>query len=137
MELAKNEVMKAIFELSRIMSNIGGSIYTKQKLLASVSNSIKLHGATICGKAANVPTYVAKIRSSYRISALRAACSYRTVSYDAICVISSMIPIELLAQEQDDLYVALHPKKNVERENTIKNGKITGTHQLMDVGHTT
>ena len=31
-----------------------------------------------------------------------------------------MIPIKVLAQEQADLYVALHPKKNVERENTIK-----------------
>ena len=72
------------------------------------------------GKAANVPTYVAKIRSSYRISALRVACSYRTVSYDAICVISSMIPMELLAQEPADIYVALHPDKNVKRENTIK-----------------
>ena len=48
-----------------------------------------------------------------------------------------MIPIELLAQEQADLYVALHPEKNVERENTIKNGKIAGTRQLMGVGHTT
>ena len=31
-----------------------------------------------------------------------------------------MIPIELLAQEQANLYVALHTEKNVERENTIK-----------------
>ena len=88
----------------------------KKKLLAKISNSIMLYGAPIWGKA--VPTNVAKIRSSYRITALRVACSYRTVSYDAICVISSMIPIELLAQEQPNLYVASHPKKNVERENT-------------------
>ena len=45
------------------------------------------------GKAANVPMYVAKILLSYRISALRIACSYQTASYD---VISSMIPIVLL-----------------------------------------
>ena len=95
--------MKAIFALSRIMSNIGGPRYTKRKLLASVSSSILLYCDPIWGTAANVSTYVAKIRSSYRISALRVACSYRTVSYDAICVISSMIPIELLAQEQVDL----------------------------------
>ena len=30
------------------------------------------------------------------------------------------MPIELLAQEQADLYVALHPQKNVERENNKK-----------------
>ena len=47
-----------------------------------------------------------------------------------------MIPIELLIQKQADLYVALHPEKNIERENTIKkNGKIAGTRQLIGVGH--
>ena len=66
---------------------------------------LKLYNA-LWGKYANVPTHVAKIRSSYNISALRIACSYRTVSYDAICVISSMMPIELLAQQQANLYVA-------------------------------
>ena len=55
---------------------------------------------------------------SYTISAFRVACSYRTVSCHAICVISSMIPVELLAQEQVNLYAVLHPEKNV--ENTIK-----------------
>ena len=69
---------------------------------------LKLYNAVL-------PQHGAKIRSIYRISALRVVCSYRTVSYDAICVISSMILIELLAQEQADLYVALHPEKNVER----------------------
>ena len=73
--------MKAIFALSRIMSNIGGPRYTKRKLLASYSSSLMLYGVPIWGKAANVPRYVAKIRSSYRISALKAACGYRTVSY--------------------------------------------------------
>ena len=48
----------------------------------------------------------------------RVACSYRTVSYDAICVISSMIPIELIAQAQVNLYAVLHPEEKVERENT-------------------
>ena len=118
---------EAIFALSRIMSNIAGPRYTKRKLLTSVSSSIMLYGGQIY-----IPTYVAKIRSSYRRSALRVACSYRTVSYDAICVISSMIHIELLAQKQADLYVALHPEKNVERENTI-----AGARQLMGIGHTT
>ena len=31
-----------------------------------------------------------------------------------------MMPIKLLAQEQIDLYVALHPVENVSRENAIK-----------------
>ena len=76
-----------------------------------------LYGAPIWGQAVNISMYVAKIYSSYTISMLRVACSYRTVAYDVICVISSMI----LAQEQADL--ALLPEKNVESENTIKQVK--------------
>ena len=37
---ASERAMKAIFALSRIMSNIGGPRYTKRKLLASVLSSI-------------------------------------------------------------------------------------------------
>ena len=43
--------------------------------------------------------------------------------------------LELLAQEQANLYVALQPEKNVEHESTIKNGNISGSPQLMGVGH--
>ena len=57
--------MKAIFALSRIMSNIDGPKYTKTKLLTSVASSIFLHGALIWGKDDNAATYIAKIRSSY------------------------------------------------------------------------
>ena len=46
----------------------------------SYTSSIMLYRAPIWGMAANVPTYVAKICSSYRIRALRVACSYRTIS---------------------------------------------------------
>ena len=35
---ASERAMKAIFALSRIMSNIGGPIYTKRKLLSSVTS---------------------------------------------------------------------------------------------------
>ena len=99
------------------MSNIGEELH-KRKI---TGKCLKLYNrATIRGKAANVPTYAAWIRSSYRISALSVACSYRTVSYDAICVISSMSPIDLLAQDKTKLYVALHPQKNVELESTVK-----------------
>ena len=41
-----------------------------------------------------------------------------------------MIPIELLAQEQADLYIALHPEKNIEREDTIK--KIAKSLELVN-----
>ncbi|XP_015113967.1 uncharacterized protein LOC107039043 [Diachasma alloeum] len=45
-----------------------------------------------------------KIIAVYRLSALRVASAYRTVSEDAVCIISGMLPIELLAEERRSLY---------------------------------
>lgn len=46
-----------------------------------------------------------KISSVYRIATLRVCCAYRTVSDDAACVISGMIPIDLLAKERNHIYM--------------------------------
>jgi hypothetical protein len=39
----------------------------------------------------------------HRLSAIRVACAFRTVSEDAICVISGMLPIDILAAERHRL----------------------------------
>ena len=92
------------------MLSIGGPKYTKGKLLASVSSSIMLYGAQ----------YGIRSKDSLYLQSKCAQSSMQLPYYDAICVTSSMISIELLAQEQADLYAVLHLKKKVERENTIK-----------------
>lgn len=35
---------------------------------------------------------------------LRVACAFRTVSYEAVCVISGMLPIDILAEKQQRIY---------------------------------
>jgi len=69
-------------------------------------------------------THLRGIRSIYRLSALRVACAYRTVSDDAICVIARKVPIDLLAIEMKRLYCKTGDRptsttKKEERQRTI------------------
>lgn len=91
-------------QLVKIMPNIGGPRQERRKLIASVVNSILLYGAPIWWKATNVISYIRQINSVYRRSALRVARAFRTVSHDAVCVISDMMPFQLLAEERSSLY---------------------------------
>jgi len=86
--------------LTRIMPNIGGPKQSRRKLLSNVMVSILLYGAPIWSNAMETKSYVRQMSAVYRRSALRVARAFRTVSYDAVCVISSMLPIDLLVDER-------------------------------------
>ncbi len=90
--------------LSRIMPNTNGPRQNKRKLLASVTQSILLYGAPVWAEATNKVTYTAKMVSAQRISTLRIACAFRTVSSDALNVLSSVVPIDILARERQRVY---------------------------------
>lgn len=90
--------------LARIMPNIGGPGQNRRKLLATVSSSILLYAAPIWKSAMLVQSYARKANSVYRRSALRVTRAFRTVSYDAVCVVASMPPIDLLAEERDRIH---------------------------------
>ncbi|KAF0715677.1 Uncharacterized protein FWK35_00027935 [Aphis craccivora] len=94
---------------SRILLNVGGSTTSKRKLLTSVVHSQFLYAAPIWAPAlgyrpdrnVQIKRDTAKhIKSAQRIMALRVSRAYRTVSYEAAILISSMIPIKLLAEER-------------------------------------
>ena len=63
----------------------------------------------------------------YRLSALRVASAFRTVSEDAVCVIAGMLPIKVLSEERRALYqqkgaTILKPEelRKQERRNSIQ-----------------
>ena len=97
------------------MPNNKGSKYKYRLILSTVITSVILYGTPIW---ANVykKSYLNKIKSVYRLYALRVACAYRTVSYDAACVIAGMVPIQILISERKELY-----KKFQENEHISKN----------------
>lgn len=92
--------------LSRIMANTGGPRSSRRKLLARVTSSILLYAAPVWAEATQKASYIAGIRATYRLSALRVASAFRTVSDEAIGVIAAMTPIDIVARELQRIYDA-------------------------------
>ncbi|XP_015125240.1 uncharacterized protein LOC107047029 [Diachasma alloeum] len=86
--------------LSRLMPKIGGPKQRRRTLLSSVVTSLLTYGISIWADALQLQDSRRKITLVYRLSALRVASAYSTVSEDAVCVISGMLPTEVLAEER-------------------------------------
>lgn len=99
-EYAKEKASKACAALSRIMPNARGARQGRRLLLAGVVKSILLYGSPIWADAMRCKTYRQKLESVYRLSALRVCSAFRTTSNDAILVVGSMAPIDLLVNEE-------------------------------------
>uniref|UniRef100_A0A6V7JSI4 Uncharacterized protein n=1 Tax=Bracon brevicornis TaxID=1563983 RepID=A0A6V7JSI4_9HYME len=66
--------------------------------------SVLTYGIAIWGEVLEMETYRSKVAAVHRISALRVACAFRTISNDAVCAIANMMPIEVIAMERKQLY---------------------------------
>ncbi|XP_015119514.1 uncharacterized protein LOC107042829 [Diachasma alloeum] len=86
--------------LSRLMPNIGGPKQRRRALLSSVITSVLTYGIAVWAEALQLQQNQRKVGPVYRLSALRVASAFRTVSNDAVCVITGMMPIEVLAEER-------------------------------------
>ncbi|XP_011312939.1 uncharacterized protein [Fopius arisanus] len=90
--------------LSRLMPNAGGPSQRRRALLASVSTSVLTYGIAIWSEALHTQVTRRRMAAGYRLSAIRVASAYRTVSDDAIGVIAAILPVEILAEERRFLY---------------------------------
>ena len=81
------------------MSNIGGPKQEKGKLLMSTTLNVLLYGAELWAD-----TLTKSNRRKSRTAALRVASAYRTVSDEAVYVISGNTPIDLLAFERKKMW---------------------------------
>lgn len=90
--------------LARVMPNTGGPRQDRRKLISSVTTSILLYAAPIWAGTLETKEYGRGAVTVYRRCALRIACAFRTVSYEAACVVAEMPPIELLAAERQQVY---------------------------------
>lgn len=104
LEYVAEKAKKTATSLCRILPNTRGPKHSRRKVITAVVSNIILYAAPVWADSLKYKTYVEKISSVYRIGALRVCCAYRTVSDDAACVISGMIPIDLLAKERQYLY---------------------------------
>ena len=90
--------------LARLMPNIGGPRQRRRKLLASVVTSIFTYGIAIWGEALKIEKYRGKMAAVNWFNALRVSSVFRTVSDDAVCIITDLMPMEILAVERMQLY---------------------------------
>uniref|UniRef100_A0A1B6EBM3 Uncharacterized protein n=1 Tax=Clastoptera arizonana TaxID=38151 RepID=A0A1B6EBM3_9HEMI len=86
--------------LSRIMPNIGGPRQIRRRLLATVVTSVLLYDALVWAESLELITYRKTMSSVQRLSAIRVTSAYRTVSEEAVNVVASCVPIDILAGEQ-------------------------------------
>ena len=103
-EHASSKASAVVGALSRIMPNTGGPKPRRRSLLASVAMSILTYGIAIWERALELQECQRRIIPVVRQMALRVACGFRTVSRDAAHVVSGIIPIEILAEEQGNIY---------------------------------
>ncbi len=101
---AAGKAAKITSQLSRLMANIGGPSQEKRKLLMSTTISVLLYGAEIWADVLKKENRRKVLARVYRTATLRVASAYRTVSGDAILVISGNAPIDLLAYERKKLW---------------------------------
>ncbi|KAJ8971694.1 hypothetical protein NQ314_000578 [Rhamnusium bicolor] len=86
--------------LGKLMPSVGGPKSSKRRVMGAVAHSIILYAAPIWEGAMRVEKMRLRLAGAQRIMALRVCSGYRTVSREALQVISSMPPIELLARER-------------------------------------
>lgn len=124
LESSTTKAAKISSYLSRLMANIGGPTECKRRLLMSTTESILLYGAEIWGDAVSQECRRKLLGKVQRTAALRVSSAYRTVSEQAILVISRSIPIDLLAEERKKSWVLKNSTENVApdivREETLQ-----------------
>lgn len=87
------------------MPNVGGLSERKRALLANVVHSIILYAALIWIGGLKIKKHKQRVASTQRKIALRVASTYRTTSTEAALVIAGMIPLHLLAEERETIYL--------------------------------
>ena len=86
------------------MPNIGGPRDAKRRLVASVVNSKLLYAAPIWTSAHKNHAILKNLLSAQRGVVMRIVLAYRTVSTSAVLVLSSVRPIDLLAEERKETF---------------------------------
>nr|XP_014279195.1 uncharacterized protein LOC106682700 [Halyomorpha halys] len=93
------------------MPNIGGPRNSRKLMISCVVAPILLYAAAIWKDALDTEAYRRPMVSVYRRSALRVMSAFRTVLYEAACVVARMPPIELIADERRRSYNSANNNK--------------------------
>lgn len=96
-------LMRAAASLKRLLPNLGGPKAGSRRLYMGVVRSMALYGAPIWVDALTEPS-IALLRRSQRAMAVGVIRGYRTISFEAACVLSGSPPWDLEAQVHAAMY---------------------------------
>lgn len=110
---------KTIKALSGILPRVGGPGESKRRILQSAAESIILYAAPVWADCLNIKKRRTQIIRAQRPGSLRVCSGYRTISNDAMAVISGTIPLDLLLEERARNFKMNTQEKETEREKTM------------------
>jgi len=133
---AAERAMEVVKHLTQILPNLRGAKQKTRRVLATVVTSRLLYGAPIWSQSITAKAMHTMMVANRRIL-LRVACCYRTTSYEAAAVMSSMPPLDILATERRKIFEGTD--KRVAREQLVVNwqeqwnaaGNGRSTHRLI------
>lgn len=97
--------IRVIAELSRLMTNTGGPTFGGRKLYYNILESIIGYGSPIWAKdGLKIASSVELIKRAQRAGLNRVAQAYCTVSRNALCAITGILPLEITLAERPKLY---------------------------------
>ena len=114
------KVEKQCMALARLMPNWSMLGETRRRLLATVQTSTILYAAEVWGGARRQKGVCQKLVAVQRRLAIRVCRGYRTVSAEAIQVLTSMIPVDLLIGERAEMSQTVCKVPRDQREITLK-----------------
>ncbi|XP_055633685.1 uncharacterized protein LOC129774021 [Toxorhynchites rutilus septentrionalis] len=86
------------------MPNNAGPSSSKRRLLASVATSILRYGGPAWTAALKLQQNRRLLNRTYRMTAMRVASAYKTISAEVVCVIAGLVPIEITLSEDSVCY---------------------------------
>lgn len=93
-------------KIARILPRVGGATNGKRRLLASVGESMAMYAAPVwADMALRYKGNRELLRKAQRPLAIRTCRAYRTVSTEALLVLSRMVPWDLLASERAERHL--------------------------------
>ena len=98
---ATGKTRKIAAALGKLLPNPEGAKASKRR---SYATQCSLYGAPVWYEAMEIERYINMVKSRQRAMPIRISSLSRTISYDALMVISGTIPIYLLAEERKKLH---------------------------------
>lgn len=108
-----------------LMSSRKAPRSSKRRAIASALTSTLLYAAPIWHSAMTINRNVRRLQSIHRRVLIGVICGYRTISYEAVCVMATVPPIDLLVMERWLRFHGMGKRERLKLYN--KNGRRDGT----------